>query len=68
MGRVIAKEFSKLKKKDFESFERVRKEGCFNMITEARDAASFAGLSIETYMGVIKNYDQLMEKYPDVRK
>lgn len=59
---------AKLKKKDFAAYERVRKSGCFNMITEAHQASEMAGLDIEVYKGIIKNYEALMKKYPGVRK
>lgn len=59
---------AKVKKKHFTAFESVRRSGMFNMLTQAREAADFAGLGIEDYMGVLKNYEALMAKWPDVRK
>ena len=65
--QVEAKPLEKLRKKDFEAFERVRKSGIYNMIMEAHQAAGEAGLGIAIYMGVLKNYEALMKKYPGVR-
>lgn len=43
----------------FIRYEVVRVLGDYNMITEANDAAFMAGLTVEEYLDVIKNYDQL---------
>ena len=53
-------------KKQFEAFERVRKEGSHNMFDSRAIDAS--GLSRDVFMKVLKNYTALMEKYPEVRK
>lgn len=52
----------------FEAYERVRRSGEFNMITEWPAAAEAAGLSRNEYLAVIKNYRVLTELYPDVRR
>mgnify|MGYP001574543890 CR=1 FL=1 len=50
-------------KKEFEAYEKARESGLFNMMMQARDAASFAGLQIDRYWKIIKNYDECLEKY-----
>ena len=57
----------RLKKRHFVAFERVRKSGEYNMITEARAAAISCDLSIEDYMGVLQNHEACMVRWPDVR-
>ena len=52
----------------YKKYERVRQSGRFNMITEANYAAIAAGLSLEEYMFVIKNYNKLKEQYENERK
>lgn len=54
-------------KADFEAYEEVRKSGEFNMITHASDAAAECGLSMSLYRSILKNYETLMAKWPDVR-
>lgn len=51
----------------FVAYERIRRCGRLNMITEARHAARDAGLLLDEYLAVLKNYEALMKKYPEVR-
>lgn len=50
-------------KEKFERYEKVRRGGRFNMITESSRAAKAAGLSEDDYWEVISNYSELKEKY-----
>lgn len=52
----------------YKKYEQVRQSGRFNMITEANYAAAAAGLSLEEYMFVIKNYNKLKKQYENERK
>ena len=45
--------------KDWRAYERVRKAGRYNMITEARRAQQATGLSIDSYLFVMGNYGDL---------
>ena len=54
------------KKKDFESYEKVRVRGLWNMW--APEARTATGLSRDIYLAVLSNYDALVKQYPDVRK
>lgn len=45
----------------FYHYEKVRREGKFNMITEASSAAQAAHLDITDYTYVVKHYTQLKE-------
>ena len=47
----------------FRAYEQVRRSGRYNMITEARQAADAAGLSMDDYKFVINNYTNLKEEY-----
>lgn len=47
----------------FENYERVRKSGVYNMIMQANEAATDAGLTMDQYMFVINNYSDLYRKY-----
>ena len=51
----------------FQKFERVRKSGLFNMLTDSVRAAEAAGLTREEYFAVLHYYRELMDKWPDVR-
>ena len=50
-------------KECFIKYEKVRQSGKYNMITESSKAAKKAGLSIQDYMNVIRNYTTLHNKY-----
>ena len=59
---------SQITQSQFRAYEAVRVSGYYNMIANARDAAEEAGLGIETYMGIVRNYEKLMKLFPKVRK
>lgn len=50
-------------KKLFDKYEKVRKSGKYNMITEADKAMKEAGLSPYDYYYVQRYYDMLSKKY-----
>lgn len=53
-------------KYNFERYEIVRQAGLYNMLdTKARE---LTGLTIEEYKYVIKNYTELLKRYPDTRE
>ena len=68
MRRVDPKRFEKITRKEFAAYERVRKSGVYNMITQSALATAAAGLDADVYISIIRNYEALMEKYPDIRK
>lgn len=47
----------------FNAYEKVRSSGIYNMIMQASDAAKAAGLTLDDYYWVIKNYNELSNKY-----
>ena len=51
----------KVSKGQFNAYERVRKEGQYNMFDP--NARTLTGLDKETYMVIIKDYDNLSSKY-----
>lgn len=55
-------------KEEFQSYERVRKSGLYNMMMEAPFAAEAADLPNTRYWKVLKNYEACAEKWPDVLK
>lgn len=52
---------------EFEAYERVRASGVTNMF-DVRVVQALSGLSREKILAIIQNYEELMGKYPDVRK
>ena len=62
----MPKNLDELTESDFRSYERVRVRGKFNMWDRRAEAAS--GLDTDTYLGVLSNYEALMERFPDVRQ
>lgn len=46
---------------DFESYESVRRNGSWNMFDPEARAAT--GLDKDTYIAIIRNYNELKEKY-----
>jgi len=53
-------------KEDFKAYEQVRASGRFNMFhPQARTAT---GLSREKFIEILSHYEELMERYPEVRK
>lgn len=55
-------------KKDFEAYERVRRGGRYNMLTHSKQAARLADLSPEKYRVILRHYEKLMKKWPEVRQ
>ena len=62
----MPKNLDELTESDFRSYERVRVLGFFNMFDHRAESAS--GLDKDTYIGVLSNYEALMERFPDVRQ
>ena len=62
---VKAKELVELTESDFKAYERVRVSGKYNMWDMRAESAS--GLNAATYLGVLGNYEALMEIFPHVR-
>ena len=61
-----AKPLEEITREEFEAFEWVRAGGLVNMFSpQVRD---LAGISAEAHVGVIKHYDALLAKWPDVRE
>lgn len=50
-------------KEQFEAYVKVQQSGRWNMLMNAREAAKEAGLDLNTYFGVLKNYSTLAAKY-----
>lgn len=48
---------------EFESYVLVQMSGQYNMIMNAQDAAEDAGLDMDTYYAIIKNYSYLKNKF-----
>lgn len=65
MAHVIPKQLSELTQQDFQRYEKIRKQGAWNMY--APQAQQSSGLDDATYIGVLTHYTQLMELYPEVR-
>ena len=62
---MATKTLDELTESDFRAYEKVRVRGKFNMWDRRAESAS--GLDIDTYLGVLSNYEALMERFPDVR-
>ena len=62
----MTKALDELTESDFRAYERVRVLGFFNMFDPRAESAS--GLDKDTYIGVLSNYEALMERFPDVRQ
>ena len=60
------KPFEQITKAEFERYEKVRKQGKVNMLD--RSVEWRADIDRETHIGIIKHYDALAQKWPDVRK
>ena len=50
-------------KEQFEAYVKVQHSGRWNMFMNAREAAKEAGLDLDTYFAVIKNYSKLAAKF-----
>lgn len=56
-----------ISKEDFEAYEKVRASGVTNMFA-INTVQNLSGLSREKILAIMKQYGDLMKKYPDVRK
>ncbi len=54
-------------KEDFEAYEDIRESGATNMYAIAT-VADLSGLEVEQVREIMKTYEELMKKYPDVRE
>lgn len=52
-------------KNDFINYEKIRRSGEYNMVTDASTIASIIGVSKERYIWIINNYSKLKELYGD---
>lgn len=57
-----------ISKEDFEDYERVRSSGKTNMFDFTTVIALSDGLTKEKCSKIMKEYDELCKKYPEVRK
>ncbi len=64
--KIKVKKKVNVSKADFEAYERVRISGVTNMFAVGV-VMSYSGLSRETIIAIMENYDDLNEEYPDVR-
>ena len=53
-------------KQDFEDYEAVRESGVVNMMDPR--VQSLAGIDRDTHLGILKHYEELCAKWPDVRE
>jgi len=60
-------ETQEISKEDFEAYERVRTSGVTNMF-DTRVVSDYSGLEREKIKVIIRDYEELMKKYPGVRK
>jgi hypothetical protein len=54
-------------KKEFQAYEKVRKSGVTNMFNVTM-VEFLSGLSRDKIITIMKNYKELCDKFPDVRK
>ena len=54
-------------KEEFKAFEAVRSSGVTNMF-DVVTVQKLSGLSQEKIFEIMKTYDELLKKYPDVRR
>lgn len=50
-------------REQFEAYVKVQRSGHWNMLMNAEEAAREAGLDLDTYFAVIKNYSKLAAKF-----
>ena len=62
--KIMIKEITK---KEFQKYENVRMSGVTNMF-DVRTVEYLSGLDRDTIFAIMKQYSELMIKYPDVRK
>ena len=55
-----------ISKEEFEKYMKVINTGKYNAITDAKEASSEAGLSLEKWFEIIKTFDLLVEEWPEV--
>lgn len=55
-------------REQFEAYERIRKLGKFNMIMDARQASTAAGLDLTEYLNVMAEYNLCVSAYGKVKK
>lgn len=51
--------------KQFARFEEIRSLGGYNMVTESELVRDIIGLTMEEYMELLANYDDLRDEYGD---
>lgn len=54
-------------KEDFEAYEEVRNSGATNMFA-VNVVSDLSGLNKETILAIMKQYNELCEKYSEVRQ
>ena len=54
---------AKSEKEIFDAYEKIRKEGCYNMVLNATGAMNAAGLDRKDYFNVLENYNSMSSKY-----
>jgi len=54
-------------KEEYESYEHTRASGITNMF-DSRKVEFHSGLSLDKQIAIMKNFDELMETWPDVRE
>ncbi len=59
----MSKTFESITKDQFEAYERTRKSGQYNMITERKGAMQYARLHPSVYDGVVLHYTELKKKH-----
>ncbi len=55
-------------RKEFESYERVRERGHWNMFTQASSAANEARLSVYRYWEVLEKYNECRKRHAELEK
>jgi len=63
--RVTAIPMDQITEQDFKDFVEVRNGGLTNMMMTA-NVSALSGLSRETVMGILTNFDALSDKYPGI--
>lgn len=59
-------EINDITEEDFAAYEEIRQLGCCNMLSAA--VRDLAGIDKETHTAIIKHYEALCAKWPDVRE
>ena len=58
---------TEISREQFESYEDCRESGITNMF-DVRYVSELTGLDRSTILTIMKTYNELMKKYPEVRK